>query len=92
MKTFCPFLAALALLISPALQAAENPYDTLGKVLMPFVNILAEKSRSPDRAVLLNLELEEATETPKELQGARVEISFQAPDKIKIQGPVLGEQ
>lgn len=92
MKTFRTLLAALALLASPALQAAENPYDTFGKVLMPFVGVLAEKSRTPDQAVLLHLELEETTDAPKELQGARVEISFQAPNKLKIQGPVLGEE
>ncbi len=91
-KTSFSLLAVIIVMLSSALRAAENPYDTFGKVLMPLVSVLAEKGSTPNRAALLNIELEEAADAPKELKDARVEISFQAPNKLKIQGPILGEQ
>lgn len=72
--------------------APANPYDTFAKVLMPFVNVLAKNSRAPEKAFTATLELESATGAPEELKAGRLEISFQAPNKLKLRGPVLGEQ
>jgi len=73
-------------------QARENPYDVLSKVLMPFVGVLAASGKSPNRAVTLTLRLERVTQMPPELAGARAEIAFEAPDKLRVHGPVLGEE
>ncbi|MHA3771945.1 LolA family protein [Verrucomicrobiota bacterium sgz303538] len=92
MKTFCSLLTVLAVLTSSTLHAKENPYDTLGKVLMPFANLFAEKTRNPDRAATMTLQIEEGTDVPEALRGARVDVAFESPDKLKLHGPVLGEE
>jgi hypothetical protein len=71
--------------------AQGNPYDVFAKVLMPFVNVLAKNSRDPNKAFIATLELEDAKGLEPETRGARLEIAFQAPNKLKLRGPVMGE-
>jgi hypothetical protein len=85
-------LLALALLLTaPAAPAAENKYDVLAKVLMPFANVLAQQTRHPNRAVQLTARLEAMTDLPPALIGARAELVLEHPDKFRLRGPVLGE-
>ncbi len=85
-------LLALALLLAaPAARAAENKYDVLAKLLMPFANLVAQHSRNPLRAVQLSARLETMTALPAELAGARAELALEYPDKLRLRAPVLGE-
>jgi hypothetical protein len=81
----------LALSAAAPLRAEPNRYDVLSRVLMPFVSVFAEKSKSPHRAFSLAARLEQMTGLPAELAGARVELSLEAPDKLRLRAPVLGE-
>jgi len=85
-------LLALALwLAAPAARAAENKYDVLAKLLMPFANLLAERSHNPQRAVRLSARLETMTDLPPALAGARAELALEYPDKFHLRAPILGE-
>ena len=93
MKFARAVLLAVMLVPSPRPgRAAENPYDVLAKVLMPFASALAAQTKNSNRAVTLTLRLERLTQMPVELAGARAEIAFEAPDKLRLHGPVLGEE
>jgi hypothetical protein len=72
--------------------AAENKYDLLGKTLMPFVQLLATKSSTGNRALTLTLRLESMTDLPEQWKGAHAEIALQYPDKLRLHGPVFGEE
>jgi hypothetical protein len=85
------FALAALLCAVPTACAAENKYDVLAKLLMPFANLLAEKSRNPQRAVQLTAQLERMTDLPPALVGARAELVLEYPDKLRVRGPVLGE-
>ena len=90
MKILHPLLAA-ALLAAPAAHAAENRYDLLGKTLAPFINVLAKNPKNPNRAMALAAKLERLTGLPPEMAGTRVELSLQYPDRLRVHGPILGE-
>lgn len=74
-----------------ALRAAENKYDALAKTLAPFVNLFAKKSANPNRAVSMRVRIEEMTDLPRDLAGARAELALEHPDKLRLHAPVLGE-
>lgn len=85
-------LLVLAALLAPsATFAAENKYDVLAKVLMPFASLLAEHSRNPLRAVQLTARLETMTDLPAALAGVRAELALEYPDKFRLRAPMLGE-
>ena len=90
MKTLRIFCFLLLLLAGQAM-AKENAYDLLGRALMPFVSLLAEHSRSPNRALELSVRIEQMTDLPPELAGARAEFLLQSPDKFRIRAPLQGE-
>lgn len=82
----------LLVAVSPPAGAAENKYDVLAKALAPFINVLAEKTKNPNRAMSLTARIERLTALTPELAGARAELDLQYPDKLRLRGPVLGEQ
>ncbi len=88
---FLHALLAAALLAAPRADADENRYDVLGKMLAPFVNVLARNTKNPNRAMALTARLERLTGLPSELDGARAELSLQFPDRALVHGPILGE-
>jgi hypothetical protein len=94
-KTSCYLKAALivgiSLVVTAAMAGPPNAYDTLAKLLTPFVSVLAKNPKSTSRAVRMTVELENASSAPKEAVGSKVEISFQSPDKLRIRGVALGE-
>ena len=89
MKILHPVLL-LALVLTSA-RAEENRYDLLGRTLMPFLNVFAKSTTNPNRAMSFTLKLEQMTDLPPELAGSRVEVAVEYPDKLRLHGPVLGE-
>jgi hypothetical protein len=81
----------VALSAAPSARAAENRYDILGKLLAPFINVLAKNTSNPNRAMSLAAKLERLTDAPPELIGTPVELALQYPDRLLIHGPILGE-
>ncbi|MGB8166046.1 MAG: hypothetical protein WCF18_01040 [Chthoniobacteraceae bacterium] len=88
---FLHLLLATAFLATPAARAAENRYDILGKLLAPFINVLAKNTKNPNRAMALTAKLERLTGAPAEVLGTTVELALQYPDRLLIHGPILGE-
>ena len=80
------FFAASA---SFAQEARENPYDLLGKVLLPIVNVLSPKA--PRRALLLDAHLLQAGKLPPEFQNQAVHLALNAPDRLLLSAPLAGE-
>jgi len=78
-------------LLSTATRAEENRYDLIGRTLMPFVNVFAKNTSNPNRAMSFTLKLEQMTEMPPALVGSQAEVALEYPDKLRLHGPVLGE-
>jgi hypothetical protein len=76
----------------PICFCAENKYDVLGKVLTPFFQVVTKQTKNPNRAFTLALQLEAMTDLPPQWKGARAEVALQYPDKLRLSGPVFGEQ
>ena len=91
MKFIRLILAAIIVTAPPATEAAENRYDVLGKLLAPFISVLASKSKNPNRAVSLVAQLEQLTGASPEIIGTRAELALQFPDRLLVRGPILGE-
>lgn len=70
-------------------RAGENAYDVVGKVLAPFVSLLAKDS--PPSAARVELTLQELTNAPKDLLGAKVQVALQRPDKLRLEFLFQGE-
>lgn len=85
-------LLVAGLWISGTARAAENKYDVLAKTLAPFINVLAEKTKNPNRALSLAARLERFSALPPELAGATAELDLQSPDRLRLRAPILGEQ
>lgn len=84
-------ITALALLGSPACQAEENRYDLLSRMLLPFLNIAVKTTSNPNRALQLTASLEQLTNVPPALIGSKAELALEYPDKVRLRGPILGE-
>lgn len=89
MKPFV-FIFACIFLLSAA-RGEESRYEVLSKTLTPFLAIFAKERKSDDRAFALKIRIEQATNLPEELRGVSAEIALQAPDKLRLHGPLLGE-
>lgn len=72
-------------------HAADNRYDLLGQMLLPFVNVFAKATTNPNRAVQLTARLEQMTGVPPTLIGSKAELALEYPDKVRLRAPVLGE-
>jgi hypothetical protein len=82
-------LLALALALPVRLEAQENPYDVLGKALMPIANIFAPDATA--RSLVLDAHLIESSKLPPELQGQAVHVALLPPDALLVQAPFGGE-
>jgi hypothetical protein len=78
-------------LLSITIRAEENRYDLLGRTLMPFVNVFAKSTSNPNRALSFTVKLEQMTDMPSTLAGSHAEVALEYPDKLRLHGPVLGE-
>jgi len=87
------FLLLAALVLAPCeVRSAENRYDLLGKVLMPFAQLFAKETSNPNRALKLELKIESMSALPSEWAGAHAQIFVEYPDKLRLLGPILGEE
>jgi hypothetical protein len=86
-----PLRLAFALTLFTAIMAhgEEDRYDVLGKVLTPFFTLLAPEGGN--HALALAVRIEQMTDLPPELAGAHADIAIEAPNKLRLHGPVLGE-
>jgi hypothetical protein len=84
-------LLAAALLATAPARAEEHRYDVVSKLLAPFIGVLASDSKSPERALTLTAHLERLTGAPPELAGTVAELALQYPDRVRVHGPILGE-
>jgi hypothetical protein len=80
-----------ATFLAPVAQAAENRYDLLGQMLLPFVNVFAKATTNPNRALQMTARLEQMTGVPPTLIGSKAELALEYPDKVRLRAPVLGE-
>lgn len=71
--------------------AQDNRYDIVSKTIMPFLSVLSKDGKSENRAFALKVRIESASDLPAALKDARAEITVQAPDKLRLHGPLLGE-
>jgi len=86
-----PLAAIFFLATLPFVRAEENRYDVLSKTLNPFLSVFAKDRKSEEPGFALNLRVEQSTDLPTELRGSSAEIALQAPDKLRLRGPLLGE-
>jgi len=91
-KTIHALLIAALLAVTGKAVARDNPYDLLSQVLMPFAQVLAEKAKGGNRALTLRAHLEQMTDMPPEFAGVTVDLALQAPNKLRLEAPVLGER
>lgn len=84
------FVLAFACLLSTA-RSEENRYDLLGRTLMPFVNVFAKSTSNPNRALSATLRLEQMTDLQPALAGSHVEVALEYPDKLRLHGPLMGQ-
>jgi hypothetical protein len=75
------------------LAARENPYDVLGKALMPIANVFAV---GPDgepipHALVLDAHLIEASQLPAAFQNQAVHLALMTPDAVLLQAPIAGQ-
>ena len=94
MKNIAPALLALAgMTLAGRLDAQENPYDVLGKALMPIANVFApdESGQPVAHALVLDAHLTEASKLPPELQGQAVHVALMTPDAMLVEAPIAGE-
>jgi hypothetical protein len=91
-----PAAALMALLwmaMPGTLAARENPYDVLGKALMPIANVFATDANGEPapHALVLDAHLLEASKLPPELQGQAVHVALRTPDALLVQAPIAGQ-
>lgn len=92
MKKFNLALIAALFAFSPLLRAQEpaaNPYDLLSRVLVPIASVFSPEAKQ--HGLSATLVLEEMTDLPSDLVGARVELALQPPDRVLIRGPYNGQ-
>ena len=83
--------AVVLAFVTASVRAEDNRYDLLGRMLMPFVNVFAKSTSNPNRAMSFTLRLEQMTDLPPELAGSHAEVALEYPDKLRLHGPVMGE-
>lgn len=67
-------------------------YELWGQLFTPFLQVLSKESSSPYRAFQMELRLEQMTGLPEELAGSKGFLALQAPDKLRVSGPVFGHE
>lgn len=68
-----------------------NPYDTLGKVLVPLITLMGKSQEKANHALTTNFLVEESKGFDPDLAGQHGTVNFEPPDKIKIEAPLYGE-
>jgi hypothetical protein len=87
---------------SAGLMARENPYDVLGKALMPIASVFAMDGsngisgsggtgQGAPHALVLDARLLAAGKLPPALQGEPVHVALRTPDGLLVQAPIAGQ-
>jgi hypothetical protein len=77
------FIAIAFFLLGPRLGLAQNKYDVLAKMLQPYGALFY--SKSTNKAMLAELTIRQAAKVPPLLLNRRMRISFQFPDKLRVE-------
>jgi hypothetical protein len=70
-------------LFGPRLGLAQNKYDVLAKMLQPYGALFY--SKSANKAMLAELTIRQASKVAPLLLNRRIQISFQFPDKLRVE-------
>jgi hypothetical protein len=83
----------LPIAISPRLMAQENPYDVLGKALVPIASVFAsdDNGNPIPHGLILDAHLISASQLPPELQNQSVHVALMSPDQLLVQAPIAGQ-
>ncbi len=83
----------LAMNLAGRVHAQENPYDVLGKALLPIAGIFVPNANGElaPHALVLDAHLLQASKLPPELQGQAVHIAVLTPDSVLVQAPIAGQ-
>lgn len=87
----CLRFVLVPLILAASARAEENRYDLLSRMLTPFVSVFAKAPTTPNRALSFTMKLEQMTDLPPNLVGSQVEVAVEYPDKLRLHGPVMGE-
>jgi hypothetical protein len=77
------FIAMTFFLCGPRICLAQNKYDVLAKVLQPYGALFY--SKSVNKAMVAEVTIREASKITPLLMNRRMRISFQFPDKLRIE-------
>jgi hypothetical protein len=77
------FIAIAFFLFGPRLGLAQNKYDVLAKMLQPYGALFY--SKSVNKALLAELTIRQASKVTPLLLNRRMRISFQFPDKLRLE-------
>jgi len=89
-------IALLALALAGRVEAQEspeNPYDVLGKALMPIASVFApdDEGEVAPHGLVLDAHLLEASKLPPELQNQAVHVAVMTPGSVLVQAPIAGQ-
>ena len=80
---------------SPSPASTKNPYDLLGRVLIPIASVfcpqLPKNAMKYPRALTVTLVLDSMTGVPAALAGTRLEIVLQPPSHVLLRIPIAGQ-
>jgi len=82
----------LPILLSAPARGEENRYDVLARVLDPLLAPFTQQTPNPNRSLDAELSLIALTGVPPEFIGTKVHLAVQHPNKIYLNGPLLGQQ
>ncbi len=86
-------LLATALVAVPlGARAADQKYDVLARMLTPFGQLFNQKSKNPQRALVVQGRVEKMPGLPPGLVGTRAVLELEMPDKLRLRVPLFGEE
>jgi len=86
-----PYVFILVCIFLSSAHAEESRYDVLSKTLTPFLAVFAKERQSDIRAFEFSFRIEQASNLAETMRGTSGQVSLQAPDKLRLKGPLLGE-
>lgn len=86
-----PLLFLLCLAFFPVAYGDEDRRDVFAKTITPFLGVLAKDRKGENRAFSMKVRIEQGTDIPQALRNTPAEILLQAPDKLRLHGPLKNE-
>src|SRR3954470_7628833 len=77
-------------LLTTVASARENAYDVVGKVLTPLGQVLAQSSKTPNRAISVTFRAEGATASQQAATAGAVRVALEMPDHLRVTAPFEG--